>query len=246
MKKHLTATREQAIIVSYDTIWGDIMDFSEKTMTMLCKHPIFSGIAPNDLYHRLSRAGCSVKHYSSGAIILSPQTDEKMIGMILTGKAVVMTPDSGKSVLLRCLDKGDLFGIASFFIKESYVSLIRATTSCKIFCIPESAIRELLESDRDFLYRYLEFLSGRICYLNKKIGYLTAGSAERRLARYLSSFEEDSFILPLSLSALSEVLDIGRASLYRSVECLTADGFIKKEGRKFTILNREAMLAAYD
>ena len=222
------------------------MDFSEKTISMLCNHPIFSGMSPSELYHRLYSSGSYVKRYQSGEILLSPESSEKMIGMILSGKAVVMTPDSGKSALLRCLDKGDLFGIASFFIKESYVSVIRATSSGKMLCIPEAAIRELLESDRAFLYRYLEFLSGRICYLNKKIGYLTAGSAERRLARYLASFEEDSFKLPLSLSALSEVLDIGRASLYRSVERLTEDGFIQKNGRYFTIVNREAMLAAYD
>ena len=99
----------------------------------------------------------------------------------------------------------------------------------------------LLEQDKSFLYHYLGFLSGRICYLNRKIRYLTAGSAERRLALYLSSFQKDTVELDASLSSLSELLDIGRASLYRAFDSLQSDGIITRDGDRITVLSRDAL-----
>ncbi|MBQ9131384.1 MAG: Crp/Fnr family transcriptional regulator, partial [Clostridia bacterium] len=122
---------------------------------------------------------------------------------------------------------------------------IRAHGPCRILFLPEKAVRRLLETDTEFLYRYLGFLSDRIRYLNRKIGYLTAGSTERRLALYLHSFGTDSFSLTTSITSLSELLDVGRASLYRAFDKLTEDGFIQKDGRKIRLLKSEAMLQAY-
>ena len=106
-------------------------------------------------------------------------------------------------------------------------------------------LEELLETDKKFLYNYLGFLSGRICYLNQKIRYLTAGSAERKLALYLSSFGEETVELDASLSSLSELLDIGRASLYRAFDTLIADGYIQKDGRTIHLLDVDAMIQNY-
>ncbi|MBQ9805037.1 MAG: Crp/Fnr family transcriptional regulator [Clostridia bacterium] len=188
---------------------------------------------------------CSILCYSEGEIIHSPSIHEKKLGIILDGKASVTTKDPSKKALLRFLEEGDLFGVANLFTDEPFVSVIRAEKKCRVFCMSDAAIRALLESDTAFLYRYLAFLSGRVCYLNKKIGYLTAGSAERRLALYLCSFESTQFSLDTSLSSLSELLDVGRASLYRAFDCLCADGWIRKEGRQVTIPDIQALRSAY-
>ena len=123
--------------------------------------------------------------------------------------------------------------------------MIRAHGECRVFFLTEAALRRLLEEDHQFLYRYLAFLTGRIQYLNQKIGYLTAGSTERRLALYLASLGKQSVRLEASISALSELLDVGRASIYRAFDKLTEDGFLKKEGRNLTLTNTDAMLKAY-
>ena len=138
-----------------------------------------------------------------------------------------------------------MFGIANLFSDAPYISMIRAEGECRVLHISEGAIRTLLESDSGFLYRYLAFLSDRIRYLNRKIGFLTAGSAEQRLALYLASFGGDTVRLEDSISSLSELLDVGRASLYRAFDRLTEDGFIRKEGRSITLLDRAGMQKAY-
>ena len=221
------------------------MGFSKKEITVLFAHSLFCGINTEIATAVFEKHGCGVCEFSMGEIILSPSVTEKKAGLLLCGQATVSTADATKSTLLRYLHKGDLFGIANFFTDEPYVSLIRADQVCRVFFITEEAIYELLESDRTFLKRYLTFLSSRVCYLNRKIGYLTAGSAERRLALYLCSFEENEILFGESLSSLSVVLDLGRASLYRAFDRLVHDGYIEKSGRKVRIIHREAMLKAY-
>ncbi len=232
-------------IVPYDTIWGVFMTIMEKSIQLLCTNSLFAECDRAILSKLCDSGDCTLKEFTAGEDILSPKSMQNAIGMILSGKATVTTPDPSKNVLLRYLNIGDIFGIANLFTEEPYVSMIRASTACKVFYLSESAVRFLLEHDTAFLYRYLEFLSGRICFLNRKIGYLTAGSAERRLALYLTSLEKNPITLPLSISALSELLDVGRASLYRAFDRLTADGFLKKEGRVFYLTNADQMLLAY-
>ena len=192
-----------------------------------------------DTYH------CHVKTIADGTLLLSPETTEKMAGLVLAGRAVVTTPDPGKKTLLRFLEATEPFGISNLFTKDRFVSMIRAHGECRVFYLTEEALRRLLEEDHKFLYRYLAFLTGRIQYLNQKIGYLTAGSAERRLALYLVSLGKERIRLEASISALSELLDVGRASIYRAFDKLTEDGFLQKDGRNLILTNTEAMLNAY-
>ena len=221
------------------------MQFSKKDIATLLEHFLFCGVNAQTATAVFEKHACGVCEFSSGEIILSPTLTEKKAGLLLCGQATVSTADASKNTLLRYLHKGDLFGIANFFTDEPYVSLIRADQACRVFFITEEAICELLESDRTFLRQYLSFLSSKVCYLNRKIGYLTAGSAERRLALYLCSFEENEILFGESLSSLSVVLDLGRASLYRAFDRLVGDGYIEKDGRRIRIIHREAMLKAY-
>lgn len=218
---------------------------SEREIKAIFAHPFFEGLNRQSALSILEAHGCAAIRFAEGEIIHSPASNEKKLGLILEGAATVSTKDPGKNTLLRFLTRGDLFGVANLFTDEPFVSVIRSDKKCTVFFITEPAVRALLETDRTFLYRYLSFLSGRVCFLNRKIGYLTAGSTERRLSLYLSSFEKDEIDLPVSLSALSELLDVGRASLYRSFDRLEADGHIQKEGRHIRILDRYGLCSAY-
>lgn len=189
--------------------------------------------------------GCDITEYKSGEEICSPDSLHGKMCVILSGTAEVFSTENSDGTLLRRLYDGDLFGVSNLFSKESFVSRISAKGKCKVLFIPEDSFGALIENNRDVLYAYIGFLSGRIRFLNKKVSYLTAGSAERRLAVYLSSFEGDVADTGLSFSALSDMLNVGRASLYRAFEILENDGFILREDKKFIILDRKGMLDKY-
>jgi CRP-like cAMP-binding protein len=221
------------------------MNLAKKETDKLFHSPIFRGIDSAHAIDVFERHNCRTVDFEDGDIILSQEITSHKAGIFLSGEAVATTADDSKNALLRFFGAGDLFGIANLFTNENYVSSIKAKKKCRVFFFTEEAIRELLETDKTFLYNYLGFLSGRICYLNRKIRYLTAGSAERRLALYLSSFQKETVELDASLSSLSELLDIGRSSLYRAFDTLIADGYIEKNGRTIRLLAPDAMTKDY-
>ena len=214
------------------------MNLTKKETEKIFHSPIFEGVDPSRALLLFEKHNCRAVDFEEGDLILSQNEKVHKAGIFLLGEAVATTADDSKNALLRFFGAGDLFGIANLFTNENYVSSIRAKKKCRVFFFTEEAIRELLETDQAFLYHYLGFLSGRICYL-------TAGSAERRLALYLSSFQKDTIELDASLSSLSDLLDIGRASLYRAFDTLIADGYIEKNGRTIHLLAPEAMTKDY-
>ena len=221
------------------------MNLTKKETERIFHSPIFSGVNVACAMNLFEAHSCQAVDFEDGDIILSQNEATHKAGIFLSGEAIVTTADDSKNALLRFFKMGDFFGIANLFTNQDYVSTIRAKKRCRVLFFTEEAIRALLETDKTFLYNYLGFLSGRICYLNQKIRYLTAGSAERRLALYLSSFGKETVELDASLSSLSELLDIGRASLYRAFDTLVADGYIEKNGRTIRLIAPDTMTKDY-
>ncbi len=221
------------------------MEFSKKILQKITAHPLFRRTDPKQIRQALESYGHGLCEIHADGLLRSPHDRAGTVGLLLSGSATVMTPDPSRSVLLRHLSAGDLFGVANLFSSEPFISTIRATTACTCVIFTEAAISYLLEQSPTFRMDYIAFLSGRICFLNRKIGYLTAGSAERRLALYLASFASEDIVLTESISSLSELLDLGRASIYRAFDRLQSDGFLIKDGRHITLLNRDALLKAY-
>lgn len=221
------------------------MELKEKDLSFLTTHFLFAGL-DKELIRKVSEAGkIYAKTYRTGEVIHSPSSEEPLAGMVISGKATVTTPDPVRKTLMRFLHAGDLFGVANLFTSSPYISLIRAEGSCRCVCFKEEAIKTFIDESPVFRERYIAFLSGRIRFLNRKIGYLTAGCAERRLSLYLVSLGEGTVELKDSISSLSELLNLGRASLYRAFDRLCEDGYLQKDGKKLTIPDPEGMLNAY-
>jgi CRP-like cAMP-binding protein len=217
----------------------------DKELKKLLSHPLFEDLELQLLGEVFSGEDVQVPAFGAGDVIFSPASSTHVAGILLEGKAEVLTPDVSHPTLLRYLSDGDLFGITNLFSGEAFVSVIRAKTATTVCFFSDRTVRELMARDDGFLEKYLAFLSGRIRFLNRKISYLTAGSAERRLALYLTSYDREEIRLSDSISSLSELLGVGRASLYRAFERLGADGYLEKKGRTLRLPDREALRKAY-
>ena len=219
---------------------------TDKEFETVANSKIFIGCNKERLRQVLDRA-CKMESFASSDTICEPYTSLKSIGIILGGSALVLSSDSDRHVLLRRLMPGDIFGVSSVFSKDcSFVSKIVAKSNCSVAFVSDTAMSELLENDSTVLYNYINFLSDRIRFLNKKIRFFTSGSAERRLALYLDSFKTDKVTLEESMSALADMLDIGRASLYRAFDRLAADGFIVREKDIITLTDPQKMVNHYN
>ena len=222
---------------------------NQSTLDFLLSLPLFKNADREKLQNSIEGGSFICRTYSSGEVICSPLEDEKRLIMFFSGEASVYSADESRTLLLRTLGAGKTVGVANLFSSDSFVSRVIADKKCETVEISAEDFGKLIEADSALLYNYITFLSNKISYLNKKIVCLTAGSAERRLALYLDSLsseiESDTLTLPVPMNALAEMLNLGRASLYRAADKLESDGFITRSGKNITLVSKEQMLTKY-
>lgn len=206
---------------------------------------IFSSLDENILSKMIEREQISAEEFQLGEAIYdsSLPSDSIAPAIVMSGSATVFSSDGSREVCLRVLNVGGLFGVANMFADaDTFISTVKAEKKCLIVFIDRAAFKEMLESHTQFMYAYLHFLANRIAFLNRKIRQFTAGSAERRLAIYLDTIsEQDTFVLPFNYSKLCEMIDVGRASLYRALDALTDKGIISREGKNITVIDRASL-----
>ena len=215
----------------------------------LKKSSLFRGCDEAVFASHINEESCNISHYEPSSHIYEPKSYKKCIGFVLSGKVVVHSSDASRQVLLRTFEAGEMFGVAALFANDvDFATNISAKTECDVLFIGDTVIYSLIENDSSVRRNYLTFLSEKIRFLNRKITFFTAGSAERKLSLYLLGLprEESKVKLSISMSALSDMMDLGRASLYRAFDRLCEDGFILRDGKTVILLDPDKMREYYN
>ncbi len=166
------------------------------------------------------------------------------VGILLSGRAVIYSADRDRKTILRFVSPGDAVGVAGLFASDPPGTRIVACGDGKseMFFVGRDAFESLLESETNGRFRsnLIKFLADRVSFLNSKIDYVTAGSAERKLVLYLKNAPQapdGTLDSGMSMTALARVLDIGRASLYRALDSLEKEKIIKRNKKKIILLD---------
>ncbi len=190
----------------------------------------------------LLKKTCSYQEiFSSGEEVLTKTQNGGRIGVILKGSLTVFSGVENGTPLNH-LAEGNLFGVSVLFGNCGAETCIRAKTKAEILFIDEEKTEPLWE-DKVIRKNLITFLTDRICFLNRKIRSFTAGSAEGKLAMYFAqnASENFSFTIKTSLTQLAKDLNLGRASLYRAIEKMEAEGVIKREKKTIQITEPNAL-----
>ena len=174
-----------------------------------------------------------------GQVIYDRLHFRRCLGVVVEGAVQV----SKGPLIMSVLKRGDLFGAAALFHEqEGYVTTLRACVPCRLLLLPQALVEELMERYPQVARSYVCYLSQRIRFLSGKIDALTAGSTERKLTRYLLANRRDgAVVLDCSATGLAGRLGVSRASLYRAIDRLTETGSIRRQGRRVTILDENAL-----
>lgn len=182
----------------------------------------------------LNTYGKSVS-YSKNDIVFSKETYSPVICIIIKGEARVSKGDT----VISHLKDGEIFG-AAFLYNQSYEfeNTVTALTPLKVVIIEKSGVDELIKCDSSISFNYISYLSERIGFLNSKIEGYTKPSAEEKLMLYLkknADMNNGKCEISVSMTELSHVLQISRASLYRVIEALENQGKICRDGKKIYV-----------
>lgn len=176
--------------------------------------------------------------FNKGEVIYDADHVQRALAFVIEGHVRVML---GR-VVMNDLTDGDVFGAAALFgSSEPYPSKVLAVTSCRIALISQETVSRWMAAVPQVGENYVRFLSDRIRFLNRRLSTLTAGQTDGRLWKFLLAHRNGDNVVQITggMMALAERLDMGRSSLYRSLDALTDAGFIRREGKKIYILKME-------
>ncbi len=204
---------------------------------------IFAGAAHAVIETYITPDSFRIRDFAAGDAIATPEMPETQVGILLSGKAQIFSVHNSKKVLLKTMQGKEMFGVANLFCENlPFPSFVYAKSAAKVLYISADSLRRLIENDGTVLRNYLEFLSTKIVYLNRKIAILTAGTPEAKLSYLILENEKNGIFTPETpISSLATMLDTGRASLYRAFDKLVSEGYIERQGKNIVILDKERL-----
>ena len=221
------------------------MEISSGELELIMQTQVFRGVNESVVKKLVSSGNGEIKAFVSGDIVYSPHSFSRSLGIVLSGSLRVTKENAdGHSLVMSTLGRGALFGAAALFNNETeYVTKITAAESSRVILFPQRIVERLLQLVPSFAMNYVKYLSERILFLNRKIYFLTAGTAEQKLANFiLENFSEGEVKrLPMTMESLASALNISRASLYRALDVLTDNGIIRKDGKSLCMIDSKKL-----
>ena len=221
------------------------MKLTEIETELVSKTELFRGSPPSVLARILAVSDCTAAEYEKNEVVYDKANFYRSLGIVLEGRLRVTKENADKRpIVMSTLQRGAIFGAAALFNSEpEYATKITAIERSRVLFLPQRLIKRMIEREPDIAENYIRYLSERILFLNRKIYFLTAGTAEQRLAGFLldnlavGEFSE----MPMTMHRLADALNMSRASLYRAFDELTASGAVSKQGKLVCINNAELL-----
>lgn len=221
------------------------MKLNETETELVLKTELFRGSPLSVLKRILAVSDCTTADYEKNDVVYDKTNFSRSLGIVLEGRLRVTKENADKRpIVMSTLQRGALFGAAALFNSEpEYATKITAIERSRVLFLPQRLIKRMIEREPDIAENYIRYLSERILFLNRKIYFLTAGTAEQRLAGFLldnlavGEYSE----MPMPMHRLADALNMSRASLYRAFDELTESGAVSKQGKLVCINNAELL-----
>lgn len=185
------------------------------------------------------------KSFKRGDTITSYIDNRNMICILLSGEADLIRYDfNGNETVLEHFQENTIFGELFYSISSNTQLVVIAKSDVKVSFM-----------DYDFLFKtcnknckqhdtlvenLIMMLSKKIIKMTDHIEMLTKKSIREKLLSYFSNISyyksSKSFKIPLTLTELASYLNIDRSAMMRELKYLKEEGFIKKEGKRITLL----------
>ena len=200
---------------------------------------LFAGVDEIMVEQLVEDDRCFRQRYERGEVVFDETHFRRCLGIVLSGDILVeKTTVDGKKLTMSWLGPGECYGAAAMFnTRNCYASSLTAKRVTEVLYIPQEVIAWAMQRSGRITENYVSYLADRIWFLSSRISALTAGTVQQKLAAYL--LEHGG--VDVSLTNLSQQLNIGRASLYRVLDELEEADIIRRQGKKLEILSRQGL-----
>ncbi len=221
------------------------MKLSPPQLSTLRHTDIFYAVPMSTIERITASPDCTVRAYDKAQLVYGKTEFTRSLGVVLSGSLrVTKSGDGGHSIIMSTLSAGFVFGAAALFTDQAeYAADIHAVSDAQIVFFTQRLVQRMMRYDAQIAVNYIRYLSERIRFLNRKLYFLSSGTAEQRLASFLLDNlpEGEASELPMPLNKLSLALNVSRASLYRAFDALSEEGAIEKNGKSICINDAERL-----
>ena len=214
---------------------------------------LFEKISADNIMKILECSNGHIKHYNRGDMIFKQGEEPHVLFMLLEGK-VRLTKNlfSGKKRFLSEISDGTIFGEDCFLGDRGvYICDAEAASHTVTLEVPwqyfYSFCDNMCDHHKQIIKNMFGILSDKEMRAMKKITMVTPTSLRERIANWMLDCLEDcgeyssSVETELSREELADFLGVARPSLSRAMMKLQEEGLIKIEGKKITVVDRDAL-----
>lgn len=215
------------------------MEPENKIAELVLANPLFKEADAETIKTFLQGHGISLERFEPGACLSTPGDHARRLGIMVSGSAQVYKSAGPGKVFMSEIKQGDLIGAATMFSPNAHaVTSIYTSRGCEVLYITEEAFKAMLKSSFRLTENYLCYLTERIHFLTGRIESIASLTVADKLLNYLAqnSDEKGSVTLASGMKSLADALSTSRASLYRVLDELEAQGRLRREGKTIYLL----------
>jgi len=211
--------------------------------------PLFSGLEDREITEL--EAISASKRYPKGALIFSEDQEAKGFFVVISGRVKIykLSPD-GKEQILHIISPGQTFAEAALFDGSTYPAFAESLAETRVLYFPKESFVNLIRKNPQMSLNMIASLSHWLRKFVSLVEELSLKDVSARLSKYLMDLSAQSgrssqrgieFELDIRKSQLASQLGTISETLSRALRRLRDRGIIKVEGKKITILQKEAL-----
>lgn len=186
-----------------------------------------------------------IKKFVKGETVTTYIEKRNQICILLTGKVELIRYDfNGNKTIIGNFDENAIFGEVFYPANTNNELFVVAQKNSEVLFFTYDSLFNKCKRNCDFHKSLVNSLSQlfleQIINLNLRIELLTKRNIRGKILSYFDILSKRSlhktFCIPFSYTDLADFLSVDRSAMMRELKLLIDDGFIKKNGRKITLL----------
>jgi CRP-like cAMP-binding protein len=217
--------------------------------SVLKKSPLFSGLDDREM-SEIETISAS-KRYPKGTLIFSEDEEAKGFFVVISGRVKIykLSPE-GKEQILHIISPGQTFAEAALFDGCTYPAFAESLAETRVLYFPRKSFVNLIRKNPQMSLNMIASLSHWLRKFVSLVEELSLKDVSARLSQYLMDLSAQSgrssergieFKLDISKSQLASQLGTVSETLSRALRKLRDGKIIEVEGKKITILQKEAL-----
>ncbi len=185
------------------------------------------------------------RSFTKGQTVTTYIEKRNQMCILYKGEADLIRYDfNGNKTIIGHFSNNDIFGEVLYPANTNNELFVQAKTDCEVFFFIYDDILNKCKSNcsfhKELSQKINNLLMNQFVVLNTRIELLTKKNIRDKLLSYFEILSNQnlskSFILPFSLTDLADFLSVDRSAMMRELSYLKEEGFIKKNGKRITLL----------